>query len=272
MIIKFRDLFDTKVIIRFTDIFFSVLMLIIFSPLFIIIPLVIRVSSSGPALIREWHQSSRGKKSYRIYKFRTYQLKVYEKGHIKYTRFGRILYKSSLHHIPMVFNILKGEASFRDLMYFSDIGSQISTLRESELDKEIEKLDKEISKRGKPKPTPIFTEVTQSICIQRIKYLLGFCLFGIAYTILWEKSDYIVLGICVSFGIGLFLDLLLIYHRYRNRLYGTDVLELLELKEYLAAKYSSGDHDGNGGSRILYPESGDTVESMTMPDGIASEL
>jgi exopolysaccharide biosynthesis polyprenyl glycosylphosphotransferase len=99
------------------DIAFSILFLCLFSPLFLLIPILIRLDSRGPALFRQTRLGLGGA-PFEILKFRT--MTVLENGDriVQATRndpritcVGRFLRKSSLDELPQLVNVLKGEMS-----------------------------------------------------------------------------------------------------------------------------------------------------------------
>ena len=103
---------------RLLDVFFSLLGVILLSPVFLVIVLAIRFDSPGCILFRQ-KRVGRGKTLFSIYKFRTmrsdtpkdmptHQLQDPARF---ITRVGRFLRKSSLDELPQIFNILKGEMS-----------------------------------------------------------------------------------------------------------------------------------------------------------------
>jgi O-antigen biosynthesis protein WbqP len=92
--------------------------LIVFSPLFVVIALIIKLESKGPVFFRQTRIGKDGI-PFEIYKFRT-MLTLTPKDmptHLlndpsRYiTRFGAFLRRSSLDEIPQCFNILKGDMS-----------------------------------------------------------------------------------------------------------------------------------------------------------------
>jgi O-antigen biosynthesis protein WbqP len=103
---------------RAFDIFFSLLLLLIASPILMIISIIIKIDSKGPILFT---QMRIGKDNilFKFYKFRTMKVGTpnvatekfdRSKGYI--TRFGKLLRKSSLDELPQLINILKGDMTF----------------------------------------------------------------------------------------------------------------------------------------------------------------
>jgi O-antigen biosynthesis protein WbqP len=103
---------------RFADILLSVVMLIVFAPLFLLVAALIRWDTPGPILFAQG-RVGRGGKMFRIYKFRSMYTHVPASVATKnlldsrlcITKVGRILRKSSIDELPQLINVLKGEMS-----------------------------------------------------------------------------------------------------------------------------------------------------------------
>ena len=105
---------------RIVDIFIalSVLICLTIFPVLIIIPIVIRLESKGPAVFAQERVGKDGK-TFKTYKFRTMRIpeeSLDEKGEMlepkqRITKFGAILRKTSLDELMQVFNILNGTMS-----------------------------------------------------------------------------------------------------------------------------------------------------------------
>ncbi len=100
---------------RFIDVSHSLAFIVILSPLFIVIPTIIRIKSKGPAIFKQTRIGMHGK-LFTMYKFRTMyensdERKVKDDSDQRITGFGRFLRKYSLDEIPQLFNILKGDMS-----------------------------------------------------------------------------------------------------------------------------------------------------------------
>lgn len=125
---------------RIMDIFGSMIVSVIFSPFFLVIPLLIKATSDGPILFRQERIGQYGKR-FIFLKFRTMFVNNNEDVHQEYvknlicgekssnsgekqergiykmkddpriTPLGRILRKTSLDELPQLFNVLKSEMS-----------------------------------------------------------------------------------------------------------------------------------------------------------------
>lgn len=103
---------------RFFDIFCSLLAIIVFSPIYIIISILIKCTSKGPILFKQ-KRVGKNKKYFNIYKFRTMKVDtpkdvathLLDNPDAYITKIGKILRKTSLDEIPQAFNILFGKMS-----------------------------------------------------------------------------------------------------------------------------------------------------------------
>lgn len=100
------------------DIVVSFLMLIIFSPVMLIISIMIKADSHGPVFFRQKRVTQYGR-TFRIYKFRTMvnhadrigaQVTVSQDARI--TRVGKMIRKLRIDEIPQLINILAGDMTF----------------------------------------------------------------------------------------------------------------------------------------------------------------
>lgn len=103
-------MFYQKIIKRFIDILFSILALIISSPIMLIIGIAIKIDSKGPIIFKQERVGLNGQ-VFNIYKFRTMRYGV-KFGENSPTKFGDFLRKISLDELPQLVNILKGDMSF----------------------------------------------------------------------------------------------------------------------------------------------------------------
>lgn len=103
---------------RVFDIFLSLLAIIVFSPLYILIAIIIKCSSKGPVFFKQ-ERIGKNKKHFKILKFRTMRTDtpkdvpthMLENPEQYITGIGKFLRKTSLDEIPQAFNILAGQMS-----------------------------------------------------------------------------------------------------------------------------------------------------------------
>lgn len=108
-----------KIIKRGLDIIFSLLLLTIGGIILIMMGLIIKIDSPGPALFKQDRLGLDGK-VFKIYKFRSMcqgaekkGTGVYSlKGDSRVTKIGKIIRATSIDELPQLINILKGEMSF----------------------------------------------------------------------------------------------------------------------------------------------------------------
>ena len=104
---------------RIFDIILSLLLIIILSPLLIVIALIVRIESHGPAIFKQKRKGQYGS-NFIIYKFRTMYhhtpnnkaSRDLDNREDYITSFGNFLRVTSLDELPQLFNIIKGEMSF----------------------------------------------------------------------------------------------------------------------------------------------------------------
>lgn len=89
--------------------------LLLLSPLYLILALLVRLKLGSPILFTQ-ERPGRNEKVFKLYKFRTMTSEKDESGVLlpdsaRLTRFGRLLRASSLDELPELVNILKGEMS-----------------------------------------------------------------------------------------------------------------------------------------------------------------
>lgn len=103
---------------RLFDIVFSILGIIILSPLLIIISIIIVVPSMGGAFYLQIRVGKNGKE-FKLFKFRTMRKDAYKSGQLtigmrdtRITSIGYYLRKYKLDELPQLFNVLIGDMSF----------------------------------------------------------------------------------------------------------------------------------------------------------------
>lgn len=100
---------------RLVDILCSLAAIIVFSWLYIIVAVLVRVKLGSPVIFKQARPGKDGK-IFNLYKFRTMTDEKDENGNllpddVRLTPFGRMLRKTSLDELPEAFNILKGDMS-----------------------------------------------------------------------------------------------------------------------------------------------------------------
>ncbi len=102
---------------RVFDIFASLILLIILSPIFIILAIAIKIDSRGPVFYRQVRITQYGKE-FRIHKFRSMTVgadkgsQVTVKGDARITRMGKIIRKCRLDEVSQLIDVLQGKMSF----------------------------------------------------------------------------------------------------------------------------------------------------------------
>ena len=126
---------------RFLDIFFSSIAIVVLSPLFVVLLVLVRINLGKPVIFTQ-ERIGRGEKSFKLYKFRSMTNQCDENGillpdSIRLTKFGKILRSTSLDELPEIYNILKGDMSIigprpmpiEYLPYFKDEERIIHSIR-----------------------------------------------------------------------------------------------------------------------------------------------
>lgn len=102
-----------KYIKRILDFILSFIALIVLSPVFLIIAILVRIKLGSPIIFKQ-ERPGKDEKIFTLYKFRTMTDKKDENGNLlpdseRLTKFGKILRSTSLDELPELFNILKGD-------------------------------------------------------------------------------------------------------------------------------------------------------------------
>jgi len=102
---------------RIFDFIGAVALLIVGSPLFLLVAILIKLDSAGPALFRQERVGLNGRR-FRMFKFRTmyadapsYAYSPKESDDHRITRLGRFLRRTSLDELPQLLNVLLGNMS-----------------------------------------------------------------------------------------------------------------------------------------------------------------
>lgn len=108
---------DQLIVKRFIDIVFSVIMLVIASPIMIIIAICIKAYDGGPVFYRQT-RLTKGGKEFSIYKFRSMSVDAEKNGarlamkdDVRVTPVGKVIRNLHMDELPQIFNILKGDMS-----------------------------------------------------------------------------------------------------------------------------------------------------------------
>ncbi|ADL35275.1 bacterial sugar transferase [Butyrivibrio proteoclasticus B316] len=105
-----------KYIKRILDIVLSLLVIILFSWLYLILAVLVRVKLGNPIIFKQ-QRPGKDEKIFGMYKFRSMTDEKDENGNllpdeVRLTSFGKKLRATSLDELPEFFNILKGDMSF----------------------------------------------------------------------------------------------------------------------------------------------------------------
>lgn len=103
---------------RFLDFLISIIGIVILSPVFFVIILLIKLDSRGPVLFKQ-RRIGINKKEFNILKFRTMRIDtpkdmpthLLNNPEAYITKIGGVLRKTSLDELPQIINIIKGEMS-----------------------------------------------------------------------------------------------------------------------------------------------------------------
>ena len=104
-----------KYIKRILDILISLTFIVLFSWLYLILTILVRIKLGSPVLFCQ-ERPGYNEKIFKLYKFRTMTDKRDENGNLlpdseRLTKFGSMLRSTSLDELPEMFNILKGDMS-----------------------------------------------------------------------------------------------------------------------------------------------------------------
>ena len=102
---------------RILDLLVALLAIVLFLPLLILVGVMVRAETPGPALFRQT-RTGLGGRTFTIYKFRTMTVveddetvRQATRGDARVTPFGAVLRRFSIDELPQLFNIVKGEMS-----------------------------------------------------------------------------------------------------------------------------------------------------------------
>lgn len=100
---------------RFFDFVLSLIAIIILSPVYIIVAILVRVKLGSPVIFTQ-ERPGKDEKIFKMYKFRSMTSEIDKEGNllpdeVRLTSFGKKLRSTSLDELPELFNILKGDMS-----------------------------------------------------------------------------------------------------------------------------------------------------------------
>ena len=109
----------SKVVKRLFDIVMSIVLLVICSPIFAVLAVLIKAGSEGPVFFKQERRGINGK-IFRMYKFRSMVQNAEQlgsglfnyEGDPRVTKIGRFMRNTSLDELPQFVNVLKGDMSF----------------------------------------------------------------------------------------------------------------------------------------------------------------
>lgn len=111
-----------KYIKRFLDALFSAIVLILFSPVLLLIAILVKAKLGGPVIFRQERPGRINFKTgseeiFLLYKFRTMTEQRDTEGNllpdeVRLTSFGKLLRSTSLDELPELINIMRGDMSF----------------------------------------------------------------------------------------------------------------------------------------------------------------
>ena len=104
-----------KYIKRLLDIVLSLIAIIVLSPVYLIVAIVVRIQMGSPVLFSQ-DRIGKDEKVFKLYKFRSMTNEKDEKGKLlpeekRLTKFGLTIRSTSLDELPELFSILKGDMS-----------------------------------------------------------------------------------------------------------------------------------------------------------------
>lgn len=105
-----------KVLKRFFDFLFALILMIVLSPVMMITAILIRIKLGSPVLFVQERVGYK-EKTFKLIKFRTMTNKCDESGKLlpddkRQTKLGKTLRRTSIDELPEIINILKGDMSF----------------------------------------------------------------------------------------------------------------------------------------------------------------
>ncbi|MCR4672505.1 MAG: exopolysaccharide biosynthesis polyprenyl glycosylphosphotransferase [Lachnospiraceae bacterium] len=107
-----------RVVKRILDVIFSVIALVILSPLFLVVAICIKAEDGGPVFYKQERYTMNARK-FRIIKFRSMVVDAEKNGFIpstegdpRITKVGKVIRATRIDELPQIINILKGDMSW----------------------------------------------------------------------------------------------------------------------------------------------------------------
>jgi len=102
---------------RVFDLFFSIILLIILSPLFVVVGILIKLDSPGPVFFKQ-KRVGKDNKTFMVYKFRSMSVGTPDgakeelgEDNLYVTRMGEKIRRFTIDELPNLFNVVRGEMS-----------------------------------------------------------------------------------------------------------------------------------------------------------------
>ena len=106
-----------KYIKRMLDVVFSLLMLILLSPLLLVVTIWLHFANKGAGAFFTQERPGKDEKTFKLYKFKSMTDERDAEGNLlpdaeRITRAGRFVRSTSIDELPQLWNVLKGDMSF----------------------------------------------------------------------------------------------------------------------------------------------------------------
>ncbi len=126
---------------RFFDITLSLIAMIILSPVYLIVSIMVRIKLGNPVIFKQLRPGYKNK-IFMFYKYRSMLNATDKNGELlpdseRMTKFGKLLRKTSLDELPQLWNIFKGDMSFvgprpklvKDMVFYNETQNKRSLVR-----------------------------------------------------------------------------------------------------------------------------------------------
>lgn len=126
---------------RFFDITLSLIAMIILSPIYLVVSILVRIKLGKPVIFKQLRPGYKNK-IFMFYKYRSMLNATDKNGELlpdseRMTKFGKLLRKTSLDELPQLWNIFKGDMSFvgprpklvKDMVFYNETQNKRSLVR-----------------------------------------------------------------------------------------------------------------------------------------------